>query len=206
MAGTRKLGRFDLEGMGDADGTDDDASRSSERSRVADPRALKTRLARKFTTLADEVNECFCDFFVGAGQWGVELTAPEGMSTAGGKQALQHLRMRPKQPGHPVLVAGVVNVVEKTAELRDHVHIDMIHRVRFGAPLEITDAEWEQLLRRAEVVLKVAGIRAVRVGPGLDLLARSRARRGSTWRSYALLVAAITASVGAITVAAVHFV
>lgn len=171
-----------------------------------DKDALKTRLARKFTTLADDVNECFQEFSVGAAQWGVELTAPEGMSTAGGKQALQHLRMRPAQPNHPVLVAGVVNAVEKTADLRDHAHVDMIHRVRFGAPLEITEAEWEQLLRRAEVVLKVAGIRTARVGPDRELLARHRARRAPAWRSYALLVAVVAASVGAITAAAVHLV
>jgi len=138
----------------------------------ADPAALRTRLAKKFVSLADDVNEELGDFSIGAGNWGVELTAPQGMSTGGGKQALQHLRMRPRRPGYSVLVGGTVNQVEKTAELRDYEHMCMMHEVRFRKRLEITRNEWEQFLRKAEVVLRDAEVQCERVGPTKDLLAQ----------------------------------
>ncbi|MDB5217858.1 MAG: hypothetical protein JWO86_5785 [Myxococcaceae bacterium] len=138
---------------------------------------LRTRLARKFTTLADVVTEGFHEFSIGAGWWVVELTAPEGMSTGGGKQVLQHLRLRPTRQGHAVLVGGVVNAVTKTAELRDHAHMDMIYRARFGRPLEITAAEWEQFLRKAEVVLRQEQIHTARVAAPRDI--RMLAQRGA---------------------------
>src|SRR5689334_14934398 len=143
----------------------------------ADPAALRTRLAKKFVSLADDVNEEFTDFSIGAGAWGVELTAPQGMSTGGGKQALQHLRMRPRRPGYSVLVGGVVNQVEKNAELRDYAHMCMMHEVRFRKRLELTENEWEQFLRKAEVVLGNADVQCERVGPPKDLVAQ---RQGMT--------------------------
>jgi hypothetical protein len=135
---------------------------------------LRTRLARKFTTLADEVTESFADFYIGAGAWGVELTAPEGMSTGGGKQALQHLRLRPKRRGHPVLVGGVVDAVAKTAELRDYEYMTMLHRARFKSALEITYDEWEQFLRKTEVVLGTEKIHSARVPPPRELRMQTR--------------------------------
>ncbi len=137
---------------------------------------LRTRLARKFTTLADQVTESFDDFRIGAGRWAVELTAPEGMSTGGGKQVLQHLRLRPTREGHAVLVGGVVNPVTRSAELRDHPHMDMIYRARFGRALEITAGEWEQFLRKAEVVLRQEQISTARVAAPRDV--RMLAQRG----------------------------
>jgi hypothetical protein len=82
---------------------------------------------------------------------------------------LQHLRLRPARQGHAVLVGGVVNAVTKTAELRDHAHMDMVYRARFGRSLEITAAEWEQFLRKAEVVLHKEQIRTERVAAPREL-------------------------------------
>lgn len=141
------------------------------------PEALRTRLAKKFVSLADDVTEAFGDFAIGAGAWAVELTAPTGMSTGGGKQALQHLRLRPRRPGYSAIVAGLVNQVERHAELRDYAHACVLHEVRFRRSLEITADEWEQLLRKAEVVLGNADVRCRRVGPPADLLAQ---RKGLT--------------------------
>jgi hypothetical protein len=158
---------------------DDDEAKPDSEPRISQaPRSidrepgvekLRTRIARKFTTLADEVTESFGDFYIGAGAWGVELTAPEGMSTGGGKQALQHLRLRPKRRGHPVLVGGLVDAVAKTAELRDYEYMTMLHRARFDSALEITYDEWEQFLRLTEVVLRAEQISPVRVPPPREL-------------------------------------
>lgn len=147
---------------------------SSSRKGEQDPDALRTRLARKFVSLADSVTESFRDFAIGAGAWAVELTAPQGMSTGGGKQALQHLRLRPRREGYSVLVGGAVNQVERRAELRDYEHITIMHEVRFRSALEISRQEWEQFLRKAEVVLNGAGIQSLRTPPPRELLEQRR--------------------------------
>jgi len=140
------------------------------REREPEIEALRTKLARKFTTLADEVNECFEDFHIGAGDFVVELLAPEGVSTGGGKQALQHLRLRPRRQGYATIVAGSVNPLEKKGELRTFEHAALVQELRFGKPLDIAPAEWEQFLRKAEVVLRLANIETTRVGPPKELL------------------------------------
>ena len=154
----------------------DDTSRASDREQSVEQ--LRTRLARKFTTLADEVTECFDGFQIGAGAWGVELVAPEGMSTNGGKLATQHLRLRPKRRGHAVLVGGQVDPVAKRAELRDHAYMEAAHQARFGKALEITYDEWEQFLRKCEVVLRLANIEPVRVETPRELRSRMVPRGG----------------------------
>jgi hypothetical protein len=173
--------------------TDDDAPPRSARNADREPgvEKLRTRLARKFTTLADQVTEGFGDFRIGAGWWGVELTAPEGMSTGGGKQMLQHLRLRPARQGHAVLVGGVVNAVTKTAELRDHAHMDMVYRARFGRALEITAAEWEQFLRKAEVVLHQEQIRTERVAAPRELRMLAQSGRAADLGARRRMAAAI---------------
>ena len=97
------------------------------------------------------------------------------MSTAGGKQATQSLKMRPKRQGYAPLVAGFVDPVNNSAELRDYQHICLVHELRWHKPLEITEGEWEQLLRKTETVLKGANIRAVRTPPDQELLAEKKA-------------------------------
>jgi hypothetical protein len=163
---------------------------------AADAAALRTRLAKKFVSLADDVNEEFSEFAIGAGAGGVGLTAPQGMSTGGGKQALQHLRMRPRRAGYSVLVGGTVNQLEKSAELRDYEHICIMHESRFRKRLEITENEWEQFLRKAEVVLREAEVQCERVGPPKELVAQRRSlTRGSRIAAAALVVILVLAAI-----------
>lgn len=150
------------------------APRSRTSDREPGVEKLRTRLARKFTTLADDVTDGFAEFHIGAGAWAVELTAPEGMSTSGGKAALQHLRLRPTRQGYTVVVGGVVNPVTMSAELRDYAHMATIYRARFGAALEITAGEWEQFLRKAEMVLRAEDIRTSRVSAPPDVATLTR--------------------------------
>lgn len=160
-----------------------------------DPDALRTRLARKFVTLADSFTESFGPFTMGAGNWSVELTAPQGMSTGGGKQALQHIRLIPKRQGFSVIVAGTVNQVERRAELRDFDHVSITHEVRFRHSLEISPAEWIEFLKKAEGVLNASGIQSMRTPPPRDLLEQRRSMmRVSKGAIVALVVVLILAS------------
>ena len=158
------------------------------REREPDVEALRTRLARKFTTLADEVTECFENFPIGGGGYIVELLAPEGLSTGGGKRALQHLRLRPRREGRAAIIAATVNPVEKHAELRTFEHAFLVHQIRFATPFEISIGEWEQLLRKVEDVLKLANIETARVGPSPDLLREARRKKAGRRTSPRALV------------------
>src|ERR1700761_8918926 len=109
--------------------------------RAPEIEALRTRNARKFTSLADEVTECFVDYPLAGGAYVVELLAPEGLSTEGGKHALQHLRLRALKQGKAAIVAGSVNPVEKHAELRTFEHAFLVHQIRFGTTFEISKSE-----------------------------------------------------------------
>ncbi|HVH46124.1 MAG TPA: hypothetical protein VM925_27430 [Labilithrix sp.] len=160
-----------------------------------DVEALRTRLTRKFVSLAESVTEAFRDVAIGRAAYAVELMAPEGMSTGGGKQALQHLRLRPRHPGFAVLVAGTVNPVEQRAELRDYEHVAALHHARFKGPLDFGRDEWEHFLRRAEVVLQSSGIQSMRAPPPRELLdEQRRSMQRVSKGALALLVAVLLAA------------
>jgi len=144
----------------------------------------------RLATLAEEVTECFADFDVGGGgDYVVELLAPEAQTTGGGKQRLQHLRLRPRRQGYAEVIAGSVNPIEKHAELRTFEHAFLVHEVRSKKALEITPQEWEQLLRKAEAFLQLANIESARVGPSPDLLRHARhTKRGRRVSPAALAV------------------
>jgi hypothetical protein len=54
--------------------------------------ALRTRVAKQAASLAETVVDGFADFHMGAGDYVVELSVPDGPSTGGGKQARQRDR------------------------------------------------------------------------------------------------------------------
>jgi hypothetical protein len=71
--------------------------------------------------------------------YSLEMSAPEGNSTGGGKQPLQHVKLVPDSGA--TLVIGTANIVDKSCELRTFRHMDDVHRQRFkGQPFN-TDAE-----------------------------------------------------------------
>jgi hypothetical protein len=95
----------------------------------------------------------------------VELAAPEGQSTLGGKQALQHIRLVP-EGGGPVTVPGWANPVEKTAELRTWEALAVMHAQRFkGQELPIDKRQYETLLSKMEQFFREAGLRVKLIGP-----------------------------------------
>jgi hypothetical protein len=139
--------------------------------------ALRTQVANQAATLAEAVTDGFEDFQMGAAGWTVELTTPEGPSTGGGTQALQHIRLKPRRKGYATVVAGSVNPVTSTGELRTYEHVAMLHELRFEKPLEITPEEYAEFLKKADVILNLARIRATRSPPPPELLAHHAARR-----------------------------
>lgn len=139
--------------------------------------ALRTRVANQAASLADTVNEGFDEFHMGAGDYVVELSMPDGPSTGGGAQARQNIRLVPRRRGYSIVIAGTVDPVTSTAELRTFEHVAVLHELRFKQPLEISGEEYDDFLAKADVVLNLARVRAKRVGPPPELLAEQKARK-----------------------------
>lgn len=136
---------------------------------------LRTRIANQAASLAEAVTDGFEDFHMGAGDYVVELSVPEGPSTGGGAQARQNLRLVPRRKGYAIVIAGVVDPVAATAELRTHEHVALLHELRYEQPLEITPDEYETFLGKARVVLNLARIRADIAPVPAELRARKKA-------------------------------
>ena len=139
--------------------------------------ALRTRVANQAASLAETVGEGFEEFHMGAGDYVVELSVPEGPSTGGGAQARQSIRLVPRRKGYAIVVAGTVDPVTSTAELRTFEHVAVLHEVRFRQPLEISGEEYEDFLAKADVVLNLARVTAKRVPAPAELLAQRKAAR-----------------------------
>ncbi len=121
---------------------------------------LRTRIANQAASLAEAVTDGFDGFHMGAGDYVVELSTPEGPSTGGGAQARQNLRLVPRRQGYAIVIAGTVDPVGETAELRTHEHVALLHELRWQKPLEITPDEYDVFLGKAKVVLNLARIKA----------------------------------------------
>ncbi len=140
--------------------------------RVGDKRMLQTQFSVRATDLAESYRSTMGRYRVGPHGYVPDLTAPEGPSTGGGVQAMQHLRLVPPQPNLPTLVVGHVNQPQRQAELRTLEHVDAICRERFkqGAPLDPT--QYQQFLQSAHGFLAACGMTVTFAGPPPELIAR----------------------------------
>jgi hypothetical protein len=76
----------------------------------------------------------------------VELSAPDGPSTGGGAQSVQHIRL--VREGMTV-VAGSIDSVQRSVELRSYAYACGLHAQRYkGAPLPISQAAYDAMLKR----------------------------------------------------------
>jgi hypothetical protein len=133
---------------------------------------LQTQFSVRATDMAESFRNTVGRLRVAPYGFTPDMTAPEGPSTGGGVQAMQHLRLMPPQPNLPTIVVGHVNQRDGTAELRTLDYVDAICQERFkqGAPLD--SAQYSQFLQSAQGFLAACGLRVAFAGPPADLLAR----------------------------------
>jgi hypothetical protein len=121
--------------------------------------ALRTQFSLQASSLADSYRNTVGRITVGPHGYSPDMTAPEGQSTGGGVQALQHLRLLPPRPNMPTILVGHANQRERVAEIRTWEHVDAICRERFkqGAPLD--PAAYQEFLQAAQGFLAACGLR-----------------------------------------------
>jgi hypothetical protein len=130
----------------------------------------------------------------------VELSAPDGMSTAGGKQATQHVKLVP-EGGGTTIVAGSANQAENWAELRTFEHLKILHAQRFkGAEIPLNRVQYNELLEKLKAffadkcTVRVAEM--PRDAPPASSPASSSKGASGTLVLLIILVVAVAAAVG----------
>lgn len=98
-----------------------------------------TQVAARAVSLAELFEARFEHGLDGPVRFRVELSAPDGPSTSGGKQAMQHIKLIPPD-GAATIVIGSANTTGQVAEIRTFEHVAELYAQRYrGAriPLEI---------------------------------------------------------------------
>ena len=171
---------------------------------MSDPK--RTAFAMQALSLAETFNLMLqAERVKGPVSYRVELSAPDGMSTAGGKQATQHVKLIP-EGGGTTIVAGSANQAEKWAELRTFEHLKVLHAQRFkGAEIPLNRVQYNELVEKLKAFFTQQGQCAVRMaelprdaGAGASSSASSPAKAGpsGTLIIAIILVAALAAAAG----------
>ncbi len=121
--------------------------------------ALRTQFSIQASTLADSYRDTVGRLHVGPHGYSPDMTAPEGPSTGGGVQAMQHLRLVPPQPNMPTILVGHANQRDRAAELKTWEHVDAIYRERFKQGVPLDPAAYQEFLQGAQGFLAAVGLR-----------------------------------------------
>ena len=104
-----------------------------------------TIVAAKAVSLAELFAAHFEKGLDGPVHFRVELSAPDGPSTGGGKQALQHLKIIPDGGGMAVVI-GQADTSRGVAEIRTYEHVAALYGQRFrGAPIPVDVTRYYEL-------------------------------------------------------------
>lgn len=116
--------------------------------------AIYTMTAREGLDAAELVNAAFGRKTIGKlTPRRLEVVAPDGPSTAGGKHARQTIRLVPASgEGGPVM-CGFLDVAQKLVELRSYETLVLQYEARFGEACDITRDEHATLCRDLQMTL-----------------------------------------------------
>jgi hypothetical protein len=104
-----------------------------------------TRVAAQAASLAELFIASFESGLDGPVHFRVELSAPDGPSTAGGKQALQHVKLIPDDGGRTIVI-GSADTTRALAEIRTFDHIAALYAQRYrGAAIPVEAGRYNEL-------------------------------------------------------------
>jgi translation initiation factor IF-2 len=152
-----------------------------------------TLVAAQAVSLAEMFAAWFAAGLDGPVHFGVELSAPDGPSTAGGKQALQHIKLVPAGGGAAVVI-GSADTVARTAEIRTFEHVAALYAQRFrGAPIPVDPTRYQELSSKLAGFLRSQGLDVTfaALEPAAVLSAAASPAAAPSSGSLGLLVAAV---------------
>jgi hypothetical protein len=156
----------------------------------------RTQFAMAAVDFAEIFNQAFSKPVVPGFQ--LKLTAPDGQSTGGGVQALQHVTMSNLAEGFSLVVA-TVNNIERKAELRPFERVAKQYEERFEGRLFAVDRQqFDALQQRLSNFFKSQSMevsQATAPAPGAGA-ARPQASSGSSMWIILVIVAVLLAAAG----------
>jgi hypothetical protein len=95
----------------------------------------------------------------------VEVIAPHGPSTSGGKKARQSITLAPVSGQGGALMCGFLDVAQKHVEMRDYALVAEQYRKRFGTRFDATAEEYGALVTQLSGILETLGFKVVAEAP-----------------------------------------
>jgi hypothetical protein len=133
----------------------------------------------------------------GATPYRVQMSAPDGPSTGGGAQSVQHIKLVP-DGGQPVIVAGSADSKEKTAELRTFEYLAQQHSQRFkGAQIPLDRVQYNAFFKRAQSFLGDQGIHVTTTEASRSVAAPPPKKSGMSAGAIVGILVVVLAIVGA---------
>jgi hypothetical protein len=165
------------------------------------PQVKYTHVAAKALSLAELFDERFQDGLQGPVHFRVELSAPDGPSTGGGKQALQHLKLVPSNGGAAIVI-GTANAQAQTAEIRTFEQIADLYAQRYrGATIPVDVLKYRELCNDLASFLRAMKLNVSMVDVESSI-ERVPPVPGSNWQLIAIVLGVGVAAFGILVVLA----
>jgi len=87
----------------------------------------------------------------------LEVAAPIGQSTQGGKKARQSVTLIPVAGEGPSVMCGWIDAAQKVAELREYQDVAVQYKSRFGSRFEVSAEEYATLMKDLSKMLEPLG-------------------------------------------------
>jgi len=119
-------------------------------------------------------------------------------TTAGGRQAIQHIAFEPQIEGDPVLTVGYVNVVTKTAKLRTYDCLAEMFTMRFSNRVfGLDQRQYQAWFDKAAEFMRRQGLQIqIETRPPVAYSSRPPPRPGFDWANLILWVLLVIILVG----------
>lgn len=127
------------------------------------PKVKRTMMAQQALEVSDLLNMRFSGMPVGQEpKKRLLVNAPDGPSTDGGKKARQSITIGPADAtSAAALMCGWIDVAHKKAELRSYRVVAAQSEQRYHKAFDVTQAEYEGLIREAQSLLGFQGFEIV---------------------------------------------
>lgn len=115
----------------------------------AQKKAIYTMVAHQGLNAAEMLNAALKTKTIGTDPpRRVEVTAPDGPSTDGGKRARQAIRLVPTEGRGGTVLCGALDVAQKTLELRTYRNACAQHQERYGKRFDVSPEDYANLLKQ----------------------------------------------------------
>jgi hypothetical protein len=137
------------------------AAQPAAKPAAAAPRGqIYTVMAREGINAAEVVNTALKKKEVGKETpRRVEVIAPHGPSTSGGKKARQSITLVPVSGQGAALMCGFLDVAQKSVEIRDYAVVAEQFKKRFGTRFDVSAEEYGALFKQLGGILETLGFK-----------------------------------------------